>query len=82
MLLDQFNSRLLSCYWISLTAALCLCSVDPTRLLLTFGANVSTGDRLHGNTALHWAVQAKNAVAATVLINNGANIETPNAQVS
>uniref|UniRef100_A0A2P2I5D9 Palmitoyltransferase n=1 Tax=Hirondellea gigas TaxID=1518452 RepID=A0A2P2I5D9_9CRUS len=56
-------------------------SVDPTRLLLTFGASVSTGDRLHGNTALHWAVQAKNSVAASVLINNGgACIDTPNAQ--
>ncbi|KAF2352935.1 Ankyrin repeat-containing domain [Trinorchestia longiramus] len=57
-------------------------SVDPTRLLLTFGASVNTRDRLHGNTALHWAVQAKNSVAASVLVNHGANIDSPNAQVT
>ncbi|XP_018015557.2 palmitoyltransferase ZDHHC17, partial [Hyalella azteca] len=55
-------------------------SVDPTRLLLTFGASVSTRDRLHGNTPLHWAVQAKNSVAASVLVNHGACIDSPNAQ--
>ena len=50
-------------------------------MLLTFGASVKAGDRLHGNTALHWAVQAKNTSAASVLVNHGSDIDTPNAQV-
>ena len=38
-------------------------------------------DRLHGNTALHWAVQAKNHVAVGVLLNHGASVDIANAQV-
>ena len=49
------------------------CSVDPTRLLLTFGASSSIVDRLYGNTAMHWAVQAKNCIAIGVLLNHGAS---------
>ncbi|XP_042222045.1 palmitoyltransferase ZDHHC17-like [Homarus americanus] len=55
-------------------------SLDPTRLLLTFGASTSMADRLHGNTALHWAVIAKNHMAVSVLVNHGANVDIANAQ--
>ncbi|KAB7496502.1 Palmitoyltransferase Hip14, partial [Armadillidium nasatum] len=53
-------------------------SLDPTRLLLTFGASTNIADRLHGNTALHWAIQAKNHVAFGVLINHGASVDIAN----
>ena len=56
--------------------------MDPTRLLLTFGASTSMADRLHGNTALHWAVIAKNHMAVSVLVNHGANVDIANARVS
>ncbi|XP_076063754.1 palmitoyltransferase Hip14 [Oratosquilla oratoria] len=55
-------------------------SLDPTRLLLTFGASTSMADRLHGNTALHWSVIAKNHVAVNILLNHGANVDIANAQ--
>ncbi|KAK8391811.1 hypothetical protein O3P69_017445 [Scylla paramamosain] len=55
-------------------------SLDPTRLLLTFGASTSMADRLHGNTALHWAVIAKNHMAVSVLVNHGANVDIANAR--
>nr|XP_045618619.1 palmitoyltransferase Hip14-like [Procambarus clarkii] len=55
-------------------------SLDPTRLLLTFGASTSMADRLHGNTALHWAVIAKNHMAVSVLVNHGANVDIANSQ--
>lgn len=56
-------------------------SLDPTRLLLTFGASTNIADRLHGNTALHWAIQAKNHVAFGVLINHGASVDIANNMV-
>lgn len=51
------------------------------RLLLTFGASTNITDRLHGNTAMHWAVQAKNHVAVGVLLNNGARVDIANNMV-
>ncbi|KAF4521454.1 hypothetical protein B566_EDAN001751 [Ephemera danica] len=55
-------------------------SLDPTRLLLTFGASSSVQDRVHENTALHCAILAKNHTAVTTLIEHGASLEIPNAQ--
>lgn len=43
-------------------------SVDPARLLLTLGASTRPADTAHGNTALHWAVLARNATAVSTLI--------------
>lgn len=45
-----------------------VCSLDPTRLLLTLGANTSLADPTQGNTALHWAILARNATAISTLI--------------
>ncbi|XP_059059496.1 palmitoyltransferase Hip14 [Achroia grisella] len=54
-------------------------SVDPTRLLLTLGASTQPTDRSHGNTALHWAILARNATAISTLILYGnASLDVPN----
>lgn len=55
-------------------------SLDPTRLLLTLGASHSLTDNLHGNTALHWAIIAKNNTAISTLVHNGASLDVPNFQ--
>lgn len=43
-------------------------ALDPVRLLLTLGANSSLLDHTHGNTALHWAILARNTVAIATLV--------------
>jgi len=48
-------------------------SIDPVRLLVTLGSSLSITDHLHGNTALHWAIQAKNSTGTCLLINKGSN---------
>lgn len=58
------------------------CSLDPTRLLLTFGACTTTQDKLHGNTALHWAILAQNHTAVSTLVMQGASLDITNVQVS
>lgn len=55
-------------------------SLDPTRLLLTFGACTTTQDKLHGNTALHWAILAQNHTAVSTLVMLGATLDITNAQ--
>ncbi|XP_049956340.1 palmitoyltransferase Hip14 [Schistocerca serialis cubense] len=55
-------------------------SLDPTRLLLTFGACTSIQDKLHGNTALHWAILAQNHTAISTLILHGASLDITNMQ--
>lgn len=49
-------------------AAWKVCALDPVRLLLTLGANPSLVDQSHGNTALHWAILARNTTAISTLI--------------
>jgi ankyrin repeat protein len=53
-------------------------SPDPTRLLLTFGANTSLQEKLHQNTALHWAIQTKNSTALSLLTRRNACLDIPN----
>jgi palmitoyltransferase ZDHHC13/17 len=54
-------------------------SLDPVRLLLTLGANPNQQDMTHGNTALHWAILARNPRAIWSLIIRGkANLEIRN----
>lgn len=45
-----------------------ICSLDPTRLLLTLGASPNLTDATQGNTALHWAILARNTSAVSTLI--------------
>jgi len=47
-------------------------SIDPVRLLVTLGSSLTITDNVHGNTALHWAIQAKNSTCTSILINKGA----------
>lgn len=54
-------------------------SLDPVRLLLTLGANPNLQDLTHGNTALHWAIMARNPRAIWSLILKGkANLDIRN----
>ena len=39
-------------------------SIDPIRLLITLGSNFTATDNLHGNTALHWAIQVSQTSAS------------------
>lgn len=43
-------------------------AVDPARLLLSLGASTRPADRAHGNTALHWAILARNSSAICTLL--------------
>lgn len=53
--------------------------VDPTRLLITLGSSHKAADYKHKNTALHWAVYARNLTAITLLLDANADVETSNA---
>jgi palmitoyltransferase ZDHHC13/17 len=54
-------------------------SLDPVRLLLTLGASPNLQDESHGNTALHWAILARNPRAIHTLIFKGkANLDVSN----
>ncbi|KAK0162418.1 hypothetical protein PV327_006195 [Microctonus hyperodae] len=53
-------------------------SLDPTRLLLILGANHSLTDIIHCNTALHWAIIARNNTAIYTLVHHGASLDVPN----
>uniref|UniRef100_A0A0K2VH50 Palmitoyltransferase n=2 Tax=Lepeophtheirus salmonis TaxID=72036 RepID=A0A0K2VH50_LEPSM len=48
--------------------------VDPTRLLLTLGSELSIRDDVHGNTPLHWAILAKNDMAVNLIISKTTDI--------
>ncbi|XP_014670773.1 PREDICTED: palmitoyltransferase ZDHHC17-like [Priapulus caudatus] len=51
---------------------------DPTRLLLTFNADIHLRDRVHHNTALHWAQVSSNHSVIQNLLNTGANVDATN----
>ncbi|KAL1116290.1 hypothetical protein AAG570_005785, partial [Ranatra chinensis] len=55
-------------------------SLDPTRLLLTFGASTTMQDNVHGYTALHWAILAKNHTAVSTLTQLNANLDIADKQ--
>lgn len=57
-------------------------SLDPTRMLITLGASTAVQDNFHGNTALHWAIIARNSTAVSTLTTNGANLGIRNNAVS
>jgi len=46
-------------------------TIDPVRLLITLGSSLTITDNVQGNTALHWAVQAKNSTCTSILVNKG-----------
>lgn len=56
-----------------------VCALDPVRLLLTLGASPAMVDYTHGNTALHWAILARNATAInTLVLKSKASLDVPN----
>ncbi|XP_071505691.1 palmitoyltransferase ZDHHC17-like [Diadema antillarum] len=48
-------------------------SMDPTRLLLTMGANPNLQDKKFSNGAIHWAAVQGNMAAINVLVKYGAD---------
>lgn len=54
---------------------------DPARLLITFDARVNLVDRVHGNSALHWAATSGNHVVVKLLMDKGADLEMTNSRV-
>ncbi|KAI8440667.1 hypothetical protein MSG28_001866, partial [Choristoneura fumiferana] len=60
-------------------AAWRVAGVDPARLLLSLGADPRPADAAHGNTALHWAILARNSTAVSTLVLYGnAPLDVPN----
>ncbi|XP_063379743.1 palmitoyltransferase Hip14 [Cydia fagiglandana] len=60
-------------------AAWRVAAVDPARLLLSLGASPRPADQAHGNTALHWAILARNSTAVSTLVLYGnAPLDVPN----
>lgn len=49
-------------------------SLDPTRMLISLGASTAVQDNFHGNTALHWAIIARNSTAVSTLTTTGSNL--------
>ena len=46
-------------------------SLDPVRLLVTLGSSLTMADSVQGNTALHWALTARNSTGASIIVNKG-----------
>lgn len=53
---------------------------DPSRLLLSLGSSVALLDN-NRNTALHWAVEARNAVAISMLLDKNTPLDVANDKV-
>lgn len=53
--------------------------VDPTRLLINLGSSINMADYKNKNTALHWAVYARNLTAITLLLDAKPDLEALNA---
>eukprot|EP00795_Rhopilema_esculentum_P011354 gene11354-21546_t len=54
--------------------------IDTIRILLNFGSSVNLADRVHKNTALHWAVASSNTNAIKPLLRSGASLDSRNEQ--
>lgn len=51
---------------------------EPTRFLLKFNPSVNAADKVHGNSALHWAVMSANIDVVLALLEAGANVNMQN----
>ncbi|XP_006817985.1 palmitoyltransferase ZDHHC17-like [Saccoglossus kowalevskii] len=54
--------------------------VDPARLLIKMGASVNLQDKVHQNTALHWAIMSGNANVMPLLLQNGTDTYIENSK--
>jgi len=57
-------------------------SYDPTRLLLSLGADVNKKDLVQGNTPLHWGLQVSNHTALTLICKQNVDLNALNLTVS
>ncbi|KAF6018027.1 ZDHHC17 [Bugula neritina] len=51
---------------------------DPTRLLLSLGADVNKKDLVQGNTPLHWGLQVSNHTALTLICKQNVDLNALN----
>ena len=54
---------------------------DPSRLLLSLGSSVVVLDN-NRNSVLHWAVEARNAVAISMLLDKNSPLDVANDKVT
>ncbi|XP_053576343.1 palmitoyltransferase ZDHHC13 isoform X2 [Bombina bombina] len=54
--------------------------LEPTNFLLKFNPSINATDKVHRNTALHWAVSAGNVNAVDLLLEAGSSIDVENAK--
>lgn len=59
-----------------------LFSQDPTRLLITLGADVNKKDLVHGNTPLHWGLLVGNHTALMQTCKQNVDLNALNLNVS
>ena len=57
-------------------------SQDPTRLLITLGADVNKKDLVHGNTPLHWGLLVGNHTALMQTCKQNVDLNALNLNVS
>ncbi|XP_067930855.1 palmitoyltransferase ZDHHC17-like [Watersipora subatra] len=53
-------------------------SMDPTRLLITLGADVNKKDTQHGHTPLHWGLLVGNSTALNLLTKQNVDLDALN----
>ena len=63
------------------TVADWLCRYDPTRLLITMGADINKQDKVNGNTPLHFACQTGNTCVVKILFDKKADLNFLNGKV-
>ncbi|KAE8606104.1 hypothetical protein XENTR_v10010597 [Xenopus tropicalis] len=54
--------------------------MEPTNFLLKLNPSIHAADKVHRNTALHWAVTSGNANAVDLLLEAGSNLDAVNAK--
>ncbi|MEE6498917.1 hypothetical protein FKM82_003252 [Ascaphus truei] len=54
--------------------------LEPTSFILKFNPSVNAMDKVHRNTALHWAVSSGNVDAVDLLLEAGSNLDAQNAK--
>eukprot|EP00794_Sanderia_malayensis_P018263 gene18263-20083_t len=54
--------------------------IETIRVLLNFGASVNYADKVHRNTALHWAIASSNTNSIKPLLKSGAKLDLLNEQ--
>ncbi|KAM4617523.1 palmitoyltransferase ZDHHC13 isoform 2-T2 [Discoglossus pictus] len=54
--------------------------MEPTNFLLKFNPSLNAADKIHRNTALHWAVSSGNDNAVDLLLEAGSSLDVQNAK--